>query len=105
MKPPEDCDSLTEIRSEIDAIDRQMIRLLGQRFAYVKAAARFKTNAASIQASERIETLLQQRRLWAEAEGLNPDMIETLYQDLVNSFIAEEMLYWQSQRVLKRDLG
>lgn len=97
MKPPEQCLNLTEIRSEIDALDRQIITLLGQRFAYVKAAAQFKTDETSVKAPERFQTLLQQRRIWAEAEGLNPDAIEKMYRDLVNHFIAAELNHWKTQ--------
>ncbi|MEP0921827.1 chorismate mutase [Leptolyngbya sp. ST-U4] len=39
MKTPDECTNMAEIRSEIDRIDRQIVALLGQRFAYVKAAA------------------------------------------------------------------
>ncbi|MCY6491962.1 isochorismate lyase [Leptolyngbya sp. GGD] len=88
---------MTEIRSEIDNLDRQVIQLLGQRFAYVKAAAKFKTDAASVKAPERFQSMLQQRRVWAEVEGLNPDAIEKLYRDLVNHFIQEELNQWNTQ--------
>lgn len=98
MKSPEECQNMTEIRSEIDQIDRQVITLLGQRFAYVKAAAKFKTNKTSVKAPERFQSMLQQRRIWAEAEGLNPDAIEKLYRDLVNHFIEEEPKQWRTQQ-------
>lgn len=98
MKPPEECQNMTEIRSEIDALDRQVIQLLGQRFAYVKAAAKFKTDAVSVKAPERFQSMLQQRRIWAEVEGLNPDAIEKLYRDLVNHFIQEELQQWNTQQ-------
>jgi isochorismate pyruvate lyase len=39
--------------------------------------------------------MLDQRRIWAEQEGLNPDVIEKMYRDLVNYFIKEELKYWQ----------
>jgi isochorismate pyruvate lyase len=39
--------------------------------------------------------MLKQRRIWAEEEGLNADMIETVYQVLVNHFIDEEMKQWK----------
>jgi len=35
--------------------------------------------------------MLQERRIWAENEGLNPDVIEKLYRDLVSYFIEEEL--------------
>jgi len=42
--------------------------------------------------------MLQARRIWAEEEGLNLDVIENLYQNLVNYFITEEPKHWQSKR-------
>jgi isochorismate pyruvate lyase len=99
MKLPEECQNMTDIRVKIDQLDRRVIALIGQRFAYVKAASKIKTDAASVRASERFQAMLQQRRVWAEEEGLNPDAIEKMYTDLVNHFIAEEMKYWESKNV------
>ena len=42
MKNLEECESILEIRIAIDLLDRSIVRLLGQRFQYVKAAAKFK---------------------------------------------------------------
>jgi isochorismate pyruvate lyase len=94
-KSPGDCSDMGEIRAEIDRLDRAVIALLGQRFKYVQAAAKFKTSATAVRAPERFTAMLQQRRDWACAEQLNPDAIEKLYRDLVNHFIAEELQQWQ----------
>ncbi|MBE9180352.1 isochorismate lyase [Oculatella sp. LEGE 06141] len=96
MKSPEDCTTMSDIRAEIDRLDRQVIALWGQRFAYVKAASRFKTSEASVKAPERVQTVLNQRREWAEAEGLNPDIVEKLYHDLIHYFVEEEINQWRS---------
>ena len=90
MKSPDQCNSLDEVRAEIDRLDRQVIELLGERFAYVKAAAQFKSSLVNVQASERFSDMLQDRRLWAEAVGLSADVIEKMYRDLVTHFIREE---------------
>ncbi len=87
---------MQDIRAEIDQLDRQIIAALGKRFAYVKAAAKFKISQTSVKAPERVKAMLQQRRLWAEAEGLNPDVIEQMYQNLVNYFLEEELQRWRS---------
>lgn len=97
MKSPDECSNIQKIRVEIDAIDREVIRALGERFAYVKAAAKFKTSQASVKASERFDAMLQQRRIWAEEVGLNPDVIEKLYRDLIGYFINEELKHWESK--------
>lgn len=95
MKPPEECENMADIRAAIDQLDHQVVTLLGQRFAYVKAASQFKTSETTVKAPERFEALLKQRRVWAEEEGLNADAIEKMYRDLVTHFIAEEMKHWK----------
>jgi isochorismate pyruvate lyase len=91
---PQECLSLADIRREIDRIDRNIIRAIGERKQYVVAAAAFKTTPAEVAAPERFAAMLQARRQWAEEEGLSPDVIEKLYRDLVNHFIAEEQSHW-----------
>lgn len=95
-KSPEQCAGMADIRAEIDRIDEAVIMLLGKRFRYVRAAAPFKTDAASVRASERLVAMLEQRRIWAEQQGLSPEVIEQLYRDLVAYFIAEELRHWQA---------
>ena len=89
---------MTEIRQAIDQIDRQVVSLLGHRFKYVLAASKFKTTEAGVRDAERFRSVLQQRREWAAAEGLDPDAIEKLYRDLVTHFIEEEMKRWRGDR-------
>ena len=97
MKTSEQCSSIQDIRLEIDQIDREIISLIGRRYEYVKAAAKFKTSEENVKASGRVASMLQKRRVWAEEVGLNPDVIEGLYTDLVNYFIEEEMNKWKKE--------
>jgi len=94
---PENCSGMEDIRVEIDNMDRDIIAILGKRFAYVKAAAKFKTSETSVRAPDRFKAMLEQRRVWASSEGLSPDAIEKMYRDLVNHFINEEMSTWKSE--------
>ena len=91
MKDPDECANIHEVREEIDIIDREVIDALSKRFKYVVAAARFKTSEASVRAPDRFHAMLQQRREWALESGLNPDVVENLYRDLVNYYIEEEL--------------
>ena len=95
---PKDCANIQDIRTEIDKLDRQIIALIGQRFKYVQAAAKFKTSETSVKAPERFKSMLKQRRIWAEQENLNPDVIENIYRDLVNYFINEELADWKNNK-------
>jgi len=95
LKPPSQCEGMADIRAQIDEIDEEVIALLGKRAAYVRAAAPFKSSAGDVRAPERFAAMLQQRRQWAQREGLSADVIEKLYRDLVEYFIAREMEEWQ----------
>jgi isochorismate pyruvate lyase len=95
MKKAIECENISEIRDEIDALDQQIVKLFGQRFEYVKAASKFKTSETSVKAPERFKAMLEQRRVWASEEGLNADAIEKLFKDLVTHFIEEEMKRWK----------
>ena len=87
MKRPEDCTNIDDIRNEIDAIDKQVIELLGKRLQYVKEIVRFKKDEEDILARKRYREVLQTRREWAVQQGLDPDVIENMYISLIQYFI------------------
>lgn len=90
-KLPHECTSITDVRNEIDNIDKVIIGLLSQRFEYVKEVVKYKSkDSTSIEASDRRRQMLAQRREWAEQNGLSADVIEQIYDRLVAYFIEEE---------------
>ena len=91
MKSPETCESIDDIRAEIDALDRDIMRLLGRRFGFAKATVRFKSNPSEIVAQSRYDQVIAERRAMAIENGLNPDIVEKVYRTLMNHFIEEEM--------------
>lgn len=97
MKTPTDCASLNDIRAAIDHVDRQIVALLALRAGYVRAARPFKTSESAVAAPERQAAMLQARRQWADCEGLDPDFVEKLYQEVVGYFIAQELAHWKSR--------
>ena len=90
MKRPEDCESIQDVRQSIDALDREVIGLIGRRAQYVEASARFKSDEHSVLAPERQRTMLADRR-WTQKTGLDPDVIEEIYRTLVSYFVDREM--------------
>ena len=97
MIKPEECVDIQQVRAEIDRIDKRIIDLIGSRYQYVKAAAKFKTSESSVKAPERFASMLQQRREWAAEQGLDPDVIANIYTDLVNYFINQELDHWKQK--------
>ena len=87
--------SLDEIRTGMDAIDREIVALIARRVEHVRAAAKFKTSSANVAAPERVAAVLKTRREWAEAAGLDGDVIEGLYRELVRYCVSEEHKRWE----------
>jgi len=96
VTPPNLCENLDEIRAGMDAVDRQIVALITDRVAYVRAAAKFKTSATAVAAPERVQAVLNTRRQWAERAGLDGEVVEGLYRDLVAYCISEEKKHWET---------
>lgn len=91
MPTPNECQSIKEIRTEIDRIDQQIIQLIGERFEYVMKIVDYKSNAEEVKAQPRYNEIMEIRRKWGAENGLNPDVIEDIYKTLVHYFIDEQM--------------
>jgi isochorismate pyruvate lyase len=92
MKLPEKCQNIQEIREAIDSIDEEIIKLIGKRFSYVKEIVKFKNkDRDSIVAKDRYIEVIENRRMLAVENGLNPDLIENIYKNLINHFINKEI--------------
>jgi isochorismate pyruvate lyase len=86
-----DCKSLKDVRSNIDRIDNEIIRIIAERGDYVRQASKFKKDAQDVKSSDRVEAVIQKVRLLSEKYGANPDMAEELYRKMIAGFIDMEM--------------
>ena len=84
------CKTLGEVRSNIDRLDREIVRLMAERGRYVHEAARFKANPAQAEAPERAEVVVKKAMALAEADGLSPKVAEAAYREMVRAFIDYE---------------
>lgn len=90
-KMPHECTCIEDVRYEIDSIDREIIQLLATRLGYVREVVKYKENThKAIEANDRRLAVLNTRREWAEEQGLNPDVVESIYDALIKYFIEEE---------------
>ena len=94
---PDQCESLAQVREQIDRIDAQIVQLLAERGGYVLAAARFKANPAEVRAPQRVEQVVARVRALAAAHGAMPDVVERIYRALIEAFTDAEQRHW-SQR-------
>lgn len=86
------CVSLEEVRSNIDRIDAQLVRLLAERGGFVKQAARLKQSAAEIPAPQRVAQVLARVRKLAEDAGADPAVVEATWRAMIAAFIEAERI-------------
>lgn len=85
------CNSLEEVRLEIDLVDDQLVDLIAQRSHLVKQAASFKNSMEEVKADKRIEFILQKVRNDAIKKGISPNMISDLFKIMIDEMVETEI--------------
>jgi isochorismate pyruvate lyase len=98
LLPPNECQSMTDVRAGVDALDRQLVALLATRFGYMRAAARIKPKRGHVRDEARKKQVIDGARLAAQEHGLPADAIASLWDDLVEASIAYELQQWDQRR-------
>ena len=83
--------SLHEIRTAIDVVDADLVRLLARRERLVRRAAPLKRDAHAVQAPARVEQVITRARAHAHTAGADPDVVERIYRAMVQAFIDMEL--------------
>lgn len=91
------CKSLEEVRENIDRIDDGIIHLIAERGSYVAQASAFKKSETGVKAPKRVEAVIAKVRDKAEEYGANPDMVETIYREMIAGFVDMEMKEFRKQ--------
>lgn len=87
------------LRAHIDALDQQLVAMLGQRRALIDRAARIKAGIGlPARIDARVEEVVAHVRRHAVTAGLDPDLIETIWRQLIEAAIAQEQMYLQKER-------
>ena len=89
-KKPEECANMEDVRAEIDRLDKELVRLISQRFSYVDMAWKFKENPEDATVPWRIQDVIDKVRAHAEAEDVPPRLIEALWRQMIGWFIQYE---------------
>ncbi len=79
-----------EVRANIDRLDRGIVRLMAERGAFVRQAARFKASRSDVEAPKRIEEVVAKVRALAADAGLEPRVAEAAYRAMIAAFIEVE---------------
>lgn len=89
--PPEQCNTMAEVRAGVDAVDRALVALLARRFGYMAAAARIKPRRDQVRDEDRKAQVIANARDGARERGIPEDAIAALWEQLVEASIAYEL--------------
>ena len=82
---------MAEVRHGVDRLDEEILALLGERFRYMEAAARIKPSRDRVRDEARKAQVIGNARKRAGAEGVPADLVEDLWEMLVERSIAHEL--------------
>lgn len=83
--------TLTEVRTQIDALDRRIVELIAERQKWVVAAGSLKQDEQGVRAPARVDQVIVKVRGLAEELGASPDVVERSYRALIGAFIDLEL--------------
>jgi isochorismate pyruvate lyase len=90
------CADMTEVRAEIDALDRQIVALLADRLHYIEEAARIKKSRDQVRDEARIKDVLKKVESEARKLDAEPTVILKAYRALVEASIAHELFIFDA---------
>lgn len=90
-RAPDACTTMAEVRAGVDAVDRDLVVLLGVRFGYMRAAARIKPDRGAVRDEPRKAQVIANARAAATTAGVPDDVTARLWELLVEASIAYEL--------------
>jgi len=94
------CNTMEEVRAEVDRLDREIVRLLAEREQRIADAGRIKPTRDIVRDEARIEDVVRKVRAESLRHGADPDLVESIYRDMMERFIAHEFVLWDENRRL-----
>lgn len=85
-----DCESMDDVRVEIDRIDEALVELMAERFTYVDRAWQLKNSPDEAVVPWRIQQVVDKVKAQAEQKGLPPELAESLWRQMIGWFIQYE---------------
>lgn len=94
----QDCDSMDEVRVEIDRIDRALVDLVAERFTFVDRAWQLKNAPEDAVVPWRIQQVIDKVKAQASEKGLPPELVESIWRQMIGWFIQYEEEKLQESR-------
>jgi len=94
------CNTLEEVRTEIDRIDERIIEAMAERNAYIHQAVKFKQSVEEVKAQDRVDEVIQHVRKKALELGMSPNMVTDLYTRMIDEMVEFEIAEFRDRGAL-----
>ncbi len=84
------CADMSDVRSQIDRIDRDIVALIADRTTYIKAAGQIKKSRGAVHDENRIEDVLNKTAQSAAQFKVPVEIVHAAYRALMAASIAHE---------------
>jgi isochorismate pyruvate lyase len=89
---------MADVRAGVDALDREIVALIGERFRYMDAAARIKPGREAVRDEWRKADVLAKVAGHARSAGVPAEIAAELYERLIEASIAYELERFDAMR-------
>lgn len=93
-----ECQDMTDVRYEVDRLDRVLVALIAERQSYMDAAARIKGDRNTVRDPARIEDVVSKVLAEAEKHGLSASIAEPVWRTMIEQCIQHEFVEWDALR-------
>ena len=104
LNPPEklknasDCQSMQEVRYEIDRLDEILVELIYERQCFMDAAARIKGSRDLVRDNQRVEQVVANVLAASAKVGLNLQIAEKVWRTMIEECIQYELKSFDRQK-------
>jgi isochorismate pyruvate lyase len=92
------CETMADVRTNVDRIDRLLVGLMAERLNYIEQAARIKPSRDTVRDEDRIEDVISKVRAQCDIDGFDKEMAERMWRAMMEDFIAHEFVKWDGLR-------
>ncbi len=92
-----ECASMSDVRREIDRIDRALVQLLAERLTYIERAGLIKPERSAVRDEDRIRDVLMKVKATCQQEGFPFAIAEPVWRQLMEGCIAHEFVVFDDR--------
>jgi isochorismate pyruvate lyase len=92
------CETMQDVRENVDRLDRVLVGVLAERLGYIEQAARIKQSRDAVRDEDRIEDVIAKVKAQCKIDGLDENIAERLWRFMMEDYIAHEFVKWDDLR-------